>query len=56
MPQQEVGAKVILQRFGPLLFMLFMSMLLNWVGSAFEPAHEPSYKFAFQQSYTYPEK
>lgn len=31
-------------------------MILNWLGSAFEPAREPTYKFAFQQSYTFPEK
>lgn len=53
---EQVGAGVLLRQFGPLLFMLLLSVIMNMASSVLEPPREPIYRYSFQQSYQYSEK
>lgn len=49
---------MLMRQFGPLMFMLLMSMGMNWLGSGAQssaPA-KPSYKFSYERTYSFPEK
>jgi hypothetical protein len=48
-----VGPQQLLRQFGPLLFFLIATIMLNWISGSVGPT---VYNYSFQQTYSYPDK